>query len=68
MDLAQKDLGLVLDAAAEMIRRAAHMSGGESTAQVWGGTFHAMANRLLRIYGSALGIAPEFTVMDQAVR
>ena len=53
-------------AAAEMIRRAAHFTGADNVAQVWGGTFHAIANRLLRIYGTAVGIAPEFTVMDQS--
>ncbi|MCH8881179.1 MAG: ATP-dependent helicase [Planctomycetes bacterium] len=53
-------------AAAEMIRRAAHLTGADNVAQVWGGTFHATANRLLRIYGTAVGIAPEFTVMDQS--
>ncbi len=53
-------------AAAEMIRRAAHLTGADNVAQVWGGTFHAIANRLLRIYGTAVGIVPEFTVMDQS--
>ena len=53
-------------AAAEMIRRAAHLTGADHVAQVWGGTFHAVANRLLRIYGTAVGIVPEFTVMDQS--
>lgn len=52
-------------AAAEMIRRGGEMTGSQTLAQVWGGTFHAVANRLLRIYGQALGIAPQFTVMDQ---
>jgi len=53
-------------ASAEMIRRAAHFTGADNVALVWGGTFHAIANRLLRIYGTAVGIAPEFTVMDQS--
>ncbi len=62
-------------AAAEMIRRASDMSAGARTAdgratgpvaRVWGGTFHAVANRLLRIYGPAIGLAQEFTVCDQS--
>ena len=53
-------------AAAEMLGRADRMVGREVTGKVWGGTFHAVANRLLRIYGRAIGLAPEFTVMDQA--
>ena len=52
-------------AAAEMIARAAR-SAGSDAAKVWGGTFHATANRLLRQYGRAVGMGPGFTVMDQA--
>ena len=52
-------------AAAEMIRRAEQMTGPGTAGKVWGGTFHAVANRLLRIYGEALGLPREFTVMDQ---
>ncbi|MFQ5590805.1 MAG: ATP-dependent helicase [Phycisphaerae bacterium] len=53
-------------AAAEMIRRARHITGRAATDRVWGGTFHAVANRLLRIYARAVGLSPEFTVIDQA--
>ena len=55
-------------AAREMLGRAASLLGNNTsvTAQVWGGTFHATANRLLRIYGKALDLAPEFTIMDQS--
>jgi DNA helicase-2/ATP-dependent DNA helicase PcrA len=61
-------------AAREMLTRAEHMttgSGGESRAEatagrVWGGTFHAVANRLLRLHGRPLGLRPDFTVLDQA--
>ncbi|MEE9294340.1 MAG: UvrD-helicase domain-containing protein, partial [Phycisphaerae bacterium] len=41
-------------AAAEMLSRAARMSEHASAGKVWGGTFHAVANRLLRIYGQAM--------------
>ncbi len=37
----------------------------DSCRQVTGGTFHAVANMLLRRYGAALGYAPNFTIMDQ---
>ncbi|MCH8148000.1 MAG: ATP-dependent helicase [Planctomycetes bacterium] len=53
-------------AAAEMIRRAQKMCSAVEVGKVWGGTFHAVANRLLRIYGQALSLAPNFTVMDQS--
>jgi DNA helicase II / ATP-dependent DNA helicase PcrA len=53
-------------AAAEMLGRAARLTGQGTAGQVWGGTFHATSNRLLRQYGRALGLAPDFTVIDQA--
>jgi len=52
-------------AAAEMLTRADHMTGRKTSVRVWGGTFHAVANRLLHIYGRALGLAADFTVIDQ---
>ncbi len=53
-------------AAREMLARAARMAGSQAGGKVWGGTFHAIGNRLLRRYGQALGIRPDFTVLDQA--
>jgi len=52
-------------AAQEMLARAGKLSDGTATAQVWGGTFHSVANRLLRTYGRGVGLDPSFTVMDQ---
>ncbi len=53
-------------AAREMLERARRMTGETSMGKVWGGTFHAMANRLLRLKGRSIGVRPDFTVMDQA--
>src|SRR5207244_7235115 len=53
-------------AAREMLARAGRLTGRDVGGRVWGGTFHAVANRLLRIYGRPLGLRPDFTVMDQA--
>lgn len=53
-------------AAAEMLDRASRITGPGATGRIWGGTFHSTANRLLRQYGRSLGLAPEFTVIDQA--
>lgn len=53
-------------AAAEMIARAGHLTDPATTGRVWGGTFHAVANRLLRVYGRALQLPSGFTVMDEA--
>jgi DNA helicase-2/ATP-dependent DNA helicase PcrA len=52
-------------AAREMLQRAGQRAGAEAE-RVWGGTFHAVANRLLRVHGRALGLSPGFTVLDQA--
>ncbi len=37
----------------------------QNTRQIWGGTFHHIANRLLRLYGKRLGIAPDFSILDR---
>lgn len=53
-------------AAAEMLRRVDGLIGDHGAANVWGGTFHSVANRLLRRYGNACGLSEGFTVMDRA--
>ncbi|MDG5816955.1 ATP-dependent helicase [Chitinispirillales bacterium ANBcel5] len=55
-------------AAKEMLNRAAEALGSNAslTSSVWGGTFHATANRLLRIYNQAAGIGADFTILDQS--
>ncbi len=58
-------------AAAEMIRRAQLLLGkaraGNSAAGglTWAGTFHSIANRLLRLHAPAIGLDPSFTVLDR---
>ncbi len=54
-------------AAEEMLRRAASVmpDGASTTAQVWGGTFHAFANRILRMYSQAANLPPDFTIIDR---
>ena len=59
-------------AAAEMRGRvAARLRGvlgeaGEHAAKrVWGGTFHAVAARLLRTWHAALNLPPDFTILDR---
>jgi len=53
-------------AAGEMIRRAGQVVGDASAAAVWGGTFHALAHRLLRIHSQRLGLDGHFVVLDAA--
>lgn len=52
-------------AAVEMINRATAAADDRAARRVWGGTFHAVSNRLLRQHASALGLDPNFTVLDQ---
>lgn len=52
-------------AAAELLHRAEQIAGDQTRA-AWGGTFHAIANRILRRHGRALGLEPSFTLLDQA--
>src|SRR5262245_17902789 len=55
-------------AARVMLARATRLTGrdGPTSGRVWGGTFHAVGNRLLRLHGRAIGIRPDFTILDQA--
>ena len=53
-------------AAAEMLRRAGGLVDRQATGRVWGGTFHSIANRLLRRHASAVGLSDGFTVLDQS--
>ncbi|MEZ5175452.1 MAG: ATP-dependent helicase [Acidimicrobiia bacterium] len=53
-------------AASEMLRRAGSLIEGRSAGKVWGGTFHSVANRLLRRYPNACGLSDGFTVLDRA--
>lgn len=51
-------------AAQEMLSRAGLLIGLRSQ-QVGGGTFHSMANILLRRYGRPVGLEPGFTILDR---
>jgi len=52
-------------AAQEMLWRASILLD-ESCQDVAGGTFHAMANMLLRRYGYHIGYTPNFTILDRS--
>src|SRR5438128_6012780 len=51
-------------AAREMMRRVSDLIGGELSA-LWGGTFHAVGNRLLRRHADLLGYPKNFTIIDR---
>ena len=52
-------------AAREMIRRAERMIAADASG-IWGGTFHAVGNRLIRNFASRSTSLGDFTIMDQA--
>lgn len=51
-------------ASKEMLQRAELLIKGESR-RVWGGTFHSIGNMILRKYGSAIDLSPNFTILDR---
>jgi DNA helicase-2/ATP-dependent DNA helicase PcrA len=53
-------------AAREMLQRAARLTGDARTGRVAGGTFHSVANRVLRQHGTAVGLDPGFTILDSS--
>jgi DNA helicase II / ATP-dependent DNA helicase PcrA len=55
-------------AAEEMIKRATSAVRASEGAggRVWSGTFHAVANRLLRAYSQSAGLSPDFTILDRS--
>jgi DNA helicase-2/ATP-dependent DNA helicase PcrA len=52
-------------AAQEMLRRVEQLVG-EAGRQVAGGTFHSFANTILRRHGAAIGLQPNFTILDRS--
>ena len=60
-------------AAIEMTRRAERIvrealreqAGSRAIRFNWSGTFHSVANRLLRLYAANVGLDPSFTVLDR---
>ena len=51
-------------AAHEMLERAGGLVG-EAVGGLWGGTFHHMANRMLRRHAGELGYKLDYTILDQ---
>ncbi|MBN1852359.1 MAG: ATP-dependent helicase [Pirellulales bacterium] len=65
-------------AAAEMLRRVDFLlqqlgtpvgknpRGHSASRAIWGGTFHATAARLIRMYAKSAGLDPDFTILDRS--
>jgi DNA helicase-2/ATP-dependent DNA helicase PcrA len=52
-------------AAREMINRVEALVPCDAK-KIWGGTFHHIANRILRVHGQRLGFDPNYTILDQS--
>ncbi|HEV2760013.1 MAG TPA: ATP-dependent helicase [Acidimicrobiales bacterium] len=53
-------------AAQELLGRAGRLSDTRAAGRIWGGTFHSVANRVLRLHGRRLGVDPGFSILDSA--
>jgi DNA helicase-2/ATP-dependent DNA helicase PcrA len=51
-------------AAAEMMERARERVGADALHGMWGGTFHHVANRMLRSHADKIGYGRDFTILD----
>src|SRR5579864_4495930 len=51
-------------AAREMMRRVSDLLGQELPS-LWGGTFHSIANRILRQHATLLGFHRDFSILDR---
>jgi DNA helicase-2/ATP-dependent DNA helicase PcrA len=51
-------------AAREMLRRVEMLTGGGDVRRVWGGTFHRIANLILRRHAASLGYESNYTILD----
>ncbi len=51
-------------AAREMLRRVETLAGGADVRRVWGGTFHRIANLILRRHAASIGFESNYTILD----
>jgi DNA helicase-2/ATP-dependent DNA helicase PcrA len=51
-------------AAREMLERVEDLTG-ISRRQLWGGTFHSIAQRILRVHGDKIGLKRHYTILDE---
>jgi DNA helicase II / ATP-dependent DNA helicase PcrA len=51
-------------AAREMLRRVESLTGSQNVHRVWGGTFHRIANLILRRHANSLGYDSNYSILD----
>ncbi|MBV9216718.1 MAG: ATP-dependent helicase [Acidobacteria bacterium] len=51
-------------AAREMLRRVEGLTGSQNVHRVWGGTFHRIANLILRRHAVSIGFSQNYSILD----
>ncbi len=51
-------------AAREMLRRVEQLTGSQNVHKIWGGTFHRIANLILRRHAVSIGYANNYSILD----
>lgn len=51
-------------AAREMLRRVENLTGSQNVHRVWGGTFHRIANLILRKHAVSIGFSSNYSILD----
>lgn len=51
-------------AAREMLRRVENLTGSQNVHRVWGGTFHRIANLILRKHATSIGYSSNYSILD----
>src|SRR5436190_6977722 len=51
-------------ASREMLRRVETLTGSQNVHRVWGGTFHRIANMMLRRHAVSIGFEPNYSILD----
>jgi len=55
-------------AAREMLRRVETLTGSQNVYRVWGGTFHRIANMMLRRHAVSIGFDTSYSILDSEDR
>ena len=51
-------------AAREMLRRVENLTGSQNVHRIWGGTFHRIANLILRRHAVSIGYDSNYSILD----
>jgi DNA helicase-2/ATP-dependent DNA helicase PcrA len=51
-------------AAREMLRRVENLTGSQNVHKIWGGTFHRIANLILRRHAVSIGYSSNYSILD----